>query len=45
MLKDGEECGDRIESVEVTDDPRKSGIYIPPVGGNPGHTVYGDWDK
>jgi hypothetical protein len=34
-----------IEAVEVTDDPRSTGIYIPPVGGQPGHTVYGDWDK
>jgi len=28
MLKDGEECGDRIESVEVTDDPIPGG-YAP----------------
>jgi len=24
-------------------DPRREGIYIPPVGGQPGRTVYGDF--
>jgi len=29
--------------ADIDPDPRHEGIYIPPVGGQPGRTIYGDF--